>query len=223
MLEPLNRALTQIDDPAFLGVVWRSVALSALGFVLLGAGVWWAAGQMLPGWLGSLLGLVVAGFAGLVLFVPLAMAIAGSFVDRIAGAVERRHYPWLPTPRPEALGAQVWDGIALAARVLALQGVALGLSILLPGVGIGLGWLITAWAIGRGLFVAVAMRRMDRQAAMAAYRARRWAVIAQGGAIAFCTTLPLVNLIAPVFGIAALTHVLHRNAADGGLSPVVRL
>jgi uncharacterized protein involved in cysteine biosynthesis len=221
MLEPLNRALSQIDDSAFLGVVLKSVALSALAFVLLGCGVWWAvvhASAAMPGWLASLLGGVTSVLLALLLFVPLATAIASSFTDSIAAAVERRHYPWLPPARPASLLAQIWDGVTLAGRVLLLQVVALVLAIVLPGPGLVLGWLITAWAIGRGLFVPVAMRRMTRRQAMAAYRARRWTVIAQGAAIALGATIPFVNLIAPVFGIAALTHVLHQPRDQRGLS-----
>lgn len=221
MLEPLNRALNQIDDPAFLGVIARSVALSAAAFLLLGWGVWYGvahAAQAVPGWLAGLLGGASAVVLALLLFVPLATAIASGFVETIAAAVERQHYPWLPPARAASLGAQIWDGVALAIRVALLQVLAMVLAILLPGAGLVLGWLITSWALGRGLFVTVAMRRMNRRTAMEAYRARRWTVIAQGAAIALGATIPLLNLVAPVFGIAALTHVLYLPRDAGGLS-----
>ena len=221
MLEPLDRALRQIDDPAFLGVVVQSVLLSALGFAAVGGLVWWGVGQVsaeMPGWLASLLGGATAVVLAFLLFVPLASAIASSFTDRIAAAVERRWYPGLSPAKPATLVAQIWDGVALVWRVALLQVVALVLAILFPGVGLGLGWIITAWAIGRGLFVPVAMRRMTRRQAMAAYRARRGAVIVQGAAVALAATIPVINLVAPVFGIAALTHVLHLPRDQRALS-----
>lgn len=223
MLEPLNKALSQIDDPAFLRVVWHSVALSTLVFILLGTGVWYAtlhAGIEMPHWIASLLGGLAAVLLALFAFVPLAGAIASSFTDPIAAAVEHRHYPWLAQPKPARLSVQLYDGLALGIRVALLQIVAFVLAIVLPGPGLALGWLITAWAIGRGLFVSVAMRRMDRRAALAAYAQRRWAVIGQGAVIALCMTIPFVNLIAPVFGIAALTHVLHEGRALSLRPPV---
>jgi uncharacterized protein involved in cysteine biosynthesis len=82
-----------------------------------------------------------------------------------------------------------------------------------------LGWAITAWALGRGLFANVAMRRMTRREAMQIYRARRWAVLAQGAVLTVAGTLPLLNLLVPVLGPAAMVHVLllrgHRTETWG--------
>jgi CysZ protein len=146
----------------------------------------------------------------LLLFLPVATLIATLFVDPIAEAVERRFYPWLAAPRPAAMGEQVWDGLALGARVLGMQVAALVLSLLLPGVGLLLGWLIASWAIGRGVFVAVAMRRMDRVTAGALYRSRRSSVLVQGGLMTAGNLVPLLNLVVPVLGTAAMVHVLHQ-------------
>jgi uncharacterized protein involved in cysteine biosynthesis len=86
---------------------------------------------------------------------------------------------------------------------------ALVLALLLPGVGFALGWLVASWAIGRGVFVAVAMRRMDRRAANALYRDRRTDVLLQGGLMTAGNLVPLLNLLVPVLGVAAMVHVLH--------------
>jgi uncharacterized protein involved in cysteine biosynthesis len=218
MLAPSLRAIEQLDDPALLGAILRSVALSAAVFIALGGGAAWAfhAWVMTDGsglWLGSLLGLILAVAAGLMLFVPVTVVIASLFADQVAEAVEHAHYPGLPPPTPATLAAQLWDGVALGLRVLAMQLVALALSLLIPGFGLVAGFAIAAWAMGRGLFLAVAMRRMTRAQATAAYRRRRWRVIGQGGLIAAAAMVPLLNLIAPVLGIAALVHVLHDPPA----------
>jgi CysZ protein len=221
MLDPILRAVAQLDDRAFLSTVLHSVLWSTLAFVLLGAGLAWGGHDLAariaadPGWLGwlswaaSLLGVVGAALATLVLFVPLATAIALMFSDRIAAAVEHRYYPALPDAAPAHLAAQAWDGVALGLRVLGMQLLALLLSLLLPGIGVLLGWLVAAWAMGRGLFVAVAMRRMPRAAAVALYRRRRMAVLAQGGLMVAGALVPVLNLVTPVLGVAALVHVLH--------------
>jgi uncharacterized protein involved in cysteine biosynthesis len=104
----------------------------------------------------------------------------------------------------------MWDGLALGLRILALNVAALLLALLLPGVGLLLGWAIGAYAIGRGLFVAVAMRRMDRRDAEQLYQLRRTEVLVQGGALAAAACLPLVNLLIPVIGVACMVHVLDR-------------
>ena len=221
MLSPLIRALAQLDDPLFVGVVLRSVAWSLGGFLSLAALLSWglhaaaqtwvhnqsAAGWL--GWLGYVAGPVGAALLALVLFLPVAAVIATLFIDRVADAVERRWYPGTPPVAPAPLLDQLWDGLDLGVKVLAMQLLALLLSLLMPGVVVALGWLVAAWAIGRGLFVAVAMRRMGRRDALLLCRHRLPSVLAQGGWMAALGLMPLLNLLAPVLGTAALVHVLH--------------
>ena len=112
--------------------------------------------------------------------------------------------------RPDGapLTEQFWDGIVLGLQLVPLQLLTLILTLVLPGVGLVLGLCITGWALGRGLFVAVAMRRMGRQAAVALVAARRGAVLLPGVALAGLGLVPLANLLVPVLGIAAMVHVL---------------
>lgn len=216
MTGPLPRAIGQIDDPAFLRVILASAAWSAVAFAALAAAVGWPIHAALAdrgwlAWLGPLLGAITASLAALVLFLPLAAGIASLFTDRIAEAVEARHYPWLRAATPAPLAQQIWDGAVLGLRLLLWQVVALLIAFLLPGAGLLLGWAIAAWGIGRGLFVAVAMRRMDRPTATALYRRRRPAILAQGAVIAACGVVPVLNLFAAVLGIAAMVHVMHAK------------
>ncbi len=141
-------AIGQLDDPAFLGAVLRSVAwpLAALavlgGWTVLSLALMFGAGSpTLAGWAAWLAGFVglagaVALMLGLLLFVPLATAIATLFVDRVAGAVERRHYPGLPPGVPASVVAQAWGGVALGLLVLAMQMLALVAAVLLPGLNL---------------------------------------------------------------------------------------
>lgn len=215
MLFPLARAIAQLQDPVFLGVVWRSLVLSAAVFLGLLAGSVWAVEQVVaqPGWLGWLAGLaggIGAALLALWLFVPVALVIATLYIDRVAAAVDRRFYPSLPVPLGAPLAVQAWDGVVLGAQVLALQLVALLLALLLPGVGLVLGWIVAGWAIGRGLFMGVAMRRMGRPEALRSYAAQRLPVLIQGVALALAGSVPGLNLLVPVLGTAAMVHVLNR-------------
>ncbi len=223
LFAPALRAIAQLDDRVFLGVLLRSVAWALAGFVLLTVAIVWGAHALLAdrgvwAWLAALLGGAGSAMLSLYLFLPVAATIATLFVDRVADAVERRFYPGLPPAAAAPMTAQIWDGIALGLRVLGMQILALVLALLLPGVGLLLGWAVAAWAVGRGLFVAVAMRRMDRPAAHAVYLRHRPAVLVQGALIAACGLVPLLNLLAPVLGVAAMVHVmLMGNGRDRGL------
>jgi uncharacterized protein involved in cysteine biosynthesis len=210
---PLSRALGQLGDRVLLGVVVQSVAWSVGCFALLHMAAIWAVHRMLDlhgplAWAVDVLGSAAAALLALWLFIPVAAAIGTLYFDRIAAAVERRWYPDLPPPNGAALSAQIWDGIALGLRILGLNLIALLAVLLLPGVGLVLGWLIGAYALGRGVFVAVAMRRMPRPAAESLYLACRPMVLVQGAVLAFAAYVPLVNLLLPVVGVAAMVHTL---------------
>ncbi len=217
-LTPTMRALAQLDDPVFLGVLARSVAWSIVCFVALHALTIWAVHWLLDlhGWLAwtaDVVGSIGASLLAFWLFLPVAAAIGTLYFDRIAYAVEHRYYPWLPPPQAAPMMEQVWDGIAVAMRVLVLNVLALVLALLIPGIGLVLGWMIAAYAIGRGLFVAVAMRRMPREAAESLYQMRRTSVLLTGGVLAAVAYVPLANLLIPVVGVAAMVHVLDTAMA----------
>ena len=212
---PLARALGQLDDRVFIFVLVQSLALSALvffGLHVLTIGVvhwmlelhgWWA-------WVADILGSVAAWALALWLFLPLAAMIGTLFIEPIARAVERRWYPGLTPAVGASIISQIWLGLALGLRILLLNLLALLCVLLIPGAGLLLGWAIAAYGMGRGLFMAVAMRRMPRAAAEQVYRHARWVVLAQGAAMALAGTVPLLNLLIPVIGTAAMVHVLDR-------------
>ena len=209
----MSRALSQLTDPALFGVVWRSVLFSALFFAAILAGAvagvnHYASGPGLLAWVLPAVSSIAAAILAMWLFLPVAAAIGTLYFERIAAAVERRYYPQMPPAEPAPLLDQIWDSLAVALRVLGLNVLALLLTLLLPGIGLPIGWAIAAWAMGRGIFVAVAMRRMTRPEAEALYRTLRPAILAQGGAMAAAAYFPVLNLLIPVVGTAAMVHVL---------------
>ena len=74
--------------------------------------------------------------------------------------------------------------------------------------------------LGREYFVLVASRRIGRPAAKALRRSH-WALIWTAGTLmAAPLTVPLLNLIIPVLGVASFTHLFHRLARDAGSEAV---
>lgn len=216
LLSPLARALAQLDDPAFLGVLWRSLAWSAACFIVLLLAAIWGVQHVLAGhavwaWLAGILSGLGAALLAFWLFLPVAAVIGTLYLERIARAVERRFYPGLAPAQGAPAAVQAWDGLAVGGRILLLNVLALVLALLIPGIGLVIAWAIGAYAIGRGLFVAVAMRRMSRPEAQALYHRRRVAVLAQGGILALAGYIPLLNLLIPVIGTAAMVHILDRR------------
>jgi CysZ protein len=216
---PVARSVGQFDDPAFQGVVLRSLAWSLLCFVALYAVTIWAVHQLLAfhgwlAWITDVLGSIGASLLAFWLFLPVAAGIGTLYCDRIASAVERRHYPWLPSAGGAPVLDQVWDGIAVALKVFALSIAALILAVIIPGLGVLLGWVVAAYAIGRGLFVGVAMRRMSRVMAESLYRRRRGVILGQGAILALAAYIPFINLLIPNIGTAAMVHILDMSITD---------
>lgn len=212
-LLPFARAIGQMGDRAFIGVLLRCLAWSAACFVALHFVAVWAVERIVHwhgvlGWGVGLLASIGASLLAAWMFLPLAAVIATLYFDRIAAAVECRYYPNLPPPQGASTAAQLWVGLCLGARILLLNLLALVLALLLPGIGLLLAWAVAAYALGRTLFVMVAMRRLPGPAANMAYRAARGLVFAYGGVMALAAYIPLLNLFIPILGTAVMVHVL---------------
>jgi CysZ protein len=213
LLLPLSRALAQLTDPALLGVVWRSVLFAALVFVAILAGMIGTVHHFVRGggilaWVLDALGSGAAALLAMWLFLPVAAIIGTLYFERIARAVERVYYPSLPPAEAAPLRDQIVVSVGVGLRVLGLNVLALLLTVFLPGLGLPIGWAIASWAMARGLFVAVAMRRLSRSDTEALYRSVRLTALVQGAAMAAAAYFPLLNLLIPVVGTAAMVHVL---------------
>lgn len=216
IFSPLGRALGQLDDWVFIGVLAQSLLFSAAAFFglhLLTIGIvhWMLSLHGFWAWIADILGSVAAWVLALWLFLPLAAMIASLFIEPVARAVERRWYPGLPPAAGATLMEQIRVGLAVGLRIALLNLLALLIALFLPGIGLIIGWAIAAWGMGRGLFMTVAMRRLDRQGSEAVYRAARWPIFVQGGAMALAGTVPILNLMIPVVGTATMVHVLDRT------------
>ena len=202
LLLPMSRALSQLTDPAMLGVVWRSVLFSALFFAAIlfatiAAVHHYVAAGGLVAWALDALGSIAASVLAMWLFLPVAAIIGTLYFERIARAVERVYYPSLPAAQSAPSLEQLTVSLGVGLRVLGLNLLALLLTLLLPGIGLPIGWAVASWAMGRGLFVAVAMRRLNRRDTEALYRTVRPVALVQGAAMAAAAVFSAVELADP--------------------------
>ena len=220
------RAVGQLGDPRFRGVLAKGIGLSVVGLAMLS----WAAvaglGWLLPDrmslpWIGEVgfvdsvvswaaVGLVLA--LSVVLMVPVAAIVVGFFLENIAAAVEARHYPALPAAPGLRLGVQLADslrffGVLVTANLLAVV-IYFGVPPLAPFVF----WAVNGYLLGREYFQLVAMRRLGPEGAAALRRRHGVRVWLAGVLMAVPLSIPLVNLLVPVLGVAVFTHQFHRLA-----------
>lgn len=228
LITDLGRALAQMGDPRFLRVLVLAVALTLLGLVLLFFAVVLGLGWLVPDsvtlpWIGTVgfiddlaswaaVGLMLV--LSVFLMVPTAAAVVGLFLDGVAAAVEARHYPQLPPVEPLGMGDQVTDALRFFGLVVAVNAGALLVYVLAPPFAPLVFWGVNGFLLGREYFQLVAMRRMGPEAARALGRRHLWRIWLAGTAMAVPLTVPVVNLLVPVLGVAVFTHQYHRVAGD---------
>ncbi|WP_420341751.1 EI24 domain-containing protein [Paenirhodobacter sp.] len=151
-------------------------------------------------------------FASVFLMVPVASVFTGFFLEDVAELVERTHYPTLPEVRPlgliEGLGDTLrFFGVVVAANIVAL----LVYPFVIPFAPM-LFLALNGYLLGREYFQMAAQRRMGRDAARDLYRRNAPVVWMTGAIMALPLAIPVLNLVVPVVGAAAFTHLFHRLA-----------
>ena len=223
------KALGQLGDRRFRRVVFLGVSLAlALLFavyVLFLQLVWWLSPDQidLPV-IGPITGLdTILGWTSVLfmiglsifLMIPVASAFTGLFLEDVADAVEDRHYPDLPPATPLTLAEGLRQSVNFLGVVIAVNLAAL---FAYPFVGPGfpiLFWAINGFLLGREYFSLVALRRLPPSEVKLMRRRNRWTLWAAGTLMAVPLSVPILNLVIPVLGVATFTHIYHKLAASG--------
>ncbi len=229
------RALGQMGSWAFLKVIFLGAALA----LALLAAITWGFSQAvyaispdtvdLPfvggvdgvaailSWGGFFLMMAFSVF----LMIPVASVFSGMFLDEVADAVETRHYPDLPPATGQGVYEGLRSGINFLGLVIAVNVPALILYVIAPPLAPVLFWAINGYLLGREYFALVSSRRMDKTAAKAMRRANWGKVWLAGICMAIPLSIPVLNLIIPVLGVATYTHIFHGLAGRSVASDVI--
>ena len=215
MLTDLSRAFGQLSDPGTRRYVFWSVLGALTVLVALVAGIELAiallaeTGRAWLDWIVRALGGLGAVIGAWFLFPAVVSLILGFLLDGVVRAVEDRHYPLLPPARQSSLAESLGGALRLGLLAVALNILVLPVY-LLPGVNLIVWLLLNGYLLGREYVETVAARRMGREAAAGLRRRHRLGVLASGAIVAGLLLVPVVNLVAPVVGIALMTHRFHR-------------
>jgi uncharacterized protein involved in cysteine biosynthesis len=125
------------------------------------------------------------------LFFPLLYPILISFFDdRIADIIEHEDYPQLPP--------------AKGLNILCLP-----LYILFNVFSAPIYFTLNGYLLGTQFFRIVAGRRVTVAEAESLHRKSRHSILMIGIAISFFATVPVINFVVPLLGIAAMLHLFH--------------
>lgn len=219
MLSAFSLALGQLGDRQVIAVIVKSALVALALFAALGALAWWGLDRALARWSGGsedihgLIALLLVIGGGWLLWRVIALAVMQFFADDVVRAVEARHYPEaLASARQVPMAEELAEGLKGAGRALLFNLLALPVAavLLVTGVGAPLVFLfVNAVLLGRELTGMVWLRhRHDADAPLPLSGFER---LGLGGAVAGLLTVPFVNLVAPVLGAAAATHLVHRK------------
>ena len=221
MIDDALASIVEIFSPPFRAVLFKTLGLTlailaALWVVLDRTAVWLATGG--TAWLKTLieitaaLGLVV----GLVfLIAPVAMLVAGFFLDELAEHVEANIYPPEIRGRPAPALASLWLATKFSAVALAVNLVAFAVW-LLPGVNALVFFVANAYLFSREYFELAASRFRPLNEVRALRRRHRLTLFLAGLIIALFVATPVLNLLTPLFGIALMARLYKRLAAPEG-------
>lgn len=227
MIGDFSKAISQVFDHRFLKVLLKSVGLTALLLIAMIVLFFYLI-SFIPAFtftvpftdyeVGFLDELAATASVGLILALsaflmfPVAAIFIGLFLDEIADAVERRHYPHLPEPRRQSLGEALMQGLEFALVLIGANVLALIIYLLSTALAPVIFWIVNGYLLGREYFEVVAMRRMDQPEAKRLRRKHLPSIWMAGALIAIPLSVPILNLLAPLVGVAAFVHLYHRKA-----------
>lgn len=233
IFDAARQTISQLFTPPFRSVFFKTIGLT----LLLMVGVWFGAKELfdylalpwidqlfpgLPSWVGWV-GLVAAILAGVglavglsLLIAPISAIVAGIFLDDIADAVERDSYPndapgtALPLLQSMVLSVKFF-GVVMIGNIIAL------LLLLVPGVNLIAFFVVNAYLLSREFFQFAAMRFRTEAEARALRRRYSGTIFMAGLVIAAFLSVPILNLLTPLFGAAMMIH-LHKaiSAREAG-------
>ena len=220
-------SLRQMFQPAVLAILLRSLLITLAIFAAVGFAAWHALDWALirfgladgsvagaSGIRGAASALVIV-IGGWLLWRVIALAVLQFHAEGVVHAVERKYYPERAEhARALPFRREMQVALRAATRAIGFNLLALPFALLLLVTGIGT-WLVfllvNAILLGRELTQMVALRYEEVPNAHAALPGGKR--LAMGGLISALMLVPFANFLAPIFGAALATHMVHRSGA----------
>lgn len=141
------------------------------------------------------------------------------FDDSIIEVIEKHHYP--PTLRGKnwPFWQEVRHDIIFMLKAILLNIVILPLY-LVPVINLVIFYVLNGYLIGNEFFMTVARRHSNLQASAGIRKENSRIIFSAGVLITLLTTIPIVNLFAPLLGVAMMTHLFHMQTTKNYLQAV---
>ena len=217
MLKAARQAFEELLSPPFRAVMVKCVAFTLALLAGLIIAVEWSFAHFVawPDWIET--GIQVLGglalLAGSIFLIPpVTSLIAGLYLDDIASVVERQNFPDDPRGRELSTARSIWLAVRFFFVVLIVNLIAL-LLLLVPGVNLIAFYLGNGYLLGREYFELAAMRHVSEREAKRIRKANSTSVLLCGLVIAALASVPILNLLTPLFATGFMVRMWKHIAA----------
>lgn len=215
MLRDAFTAFAQTFSPDYRRILLRSIGLAVGLLVALGVGAHYALTYFVAldlRWAQITVDILAAFgiFIGAIFLVPpVTSLVAGLFLDDVAAQVEGNDFPNEPKGEALPVGRSLvltfkFFGVMLAVNLVAL------LLLLVPGVNLVVFYVANGYLLGREYFQLAAMRYRSEDQVALLRRHHAGAVFLAGLIIAAVVSVPILNLVTPVFATIFMVR-LHKR------------
>jgi CysZ protein len=221
MLVAAGQAFRELFTPPFRAVLIKCVGFTIALFALLIVAIVWGFGYFLqwPEQIETAVQ-VLGGFALVVasifLIPPVTSLVAGLYLDDIADQVENTNFPAEAPGRALPTAQAIATALRFFLVVLVVNLVALFL-LLVPGVNLIAFYAGNGYLLGREYFELAATRHMPSAEARRLRKSNRLTVFLCGLIIAGLASVPILNLVTPLFATSFMVRVYRGLAARSGL------
>ena len=222
MLSAAGQAFQELFTPPFRAVLWKCVGFTVALLALLIAAIVWSFGYFTawPDWIETAiqwLGGLALVVGSIFLIPPVTSLVAGLYLDDIAAVVEKEHFPHDRPGRELPALQSIWLAAKFFIVVLAVNIAAL-LLLLVPGVNLVAFYIGNGYLLGREYFELAAMRHLAPAEARRLRKANRLTVFLSGLIIAGLASVPILNLVTPLFATAFMVRIYKGLARRAGLA-----
>lgn len=226
MVSSFLRAIGQLPEPRIMQIILQVIAATvAVILIVVGLsymGLSYLASMeeartfipfvVIPEWVFE--SLTIAVLVLLFMFYPaISTIIAGLFLDKVADAVEEKHYPKLGDIQNISLLTVILMTFRLLAVTIVLNLLALPLYFI-PIVNMVVFYGLNGYLIGREYYELIAQRRLPASDIRSFRKQKMKGYFIFGVVATFLMTVPFVNLLMPVIATAAMVHLFQKSVAD---------
>ena len=220
MLAAAGQAFEELFTPPFRAVMMKCVGLTLALLIGLIIAVEWSFAHFVvwPDWIETTiqwLGGLALVAASIFLIPPATSLVAALYLDDIADKVERKNFPSDPPGRELPVAKSIWLALKFFVVVLLVNLLAL-LLLLIPGVNLIAFYVGNGYLLGREYFELAAMRHVSAAEAKRLRKANKATVLTCGLIIAMLASMPILNLVTPLFATGFMVRMYKRIAAKGG-------